>query len=52
MNDTIITRMQQHGGSFAKALAHAWTVASPANREVLELAFAGLFATYKEDATK
>ncbi|MFN8996242.1 MAG: hypothetical protein ACK5X3_21605 [Pseudomonadota bacterium] len=36
----------------AKALAHAWTVASPANREVLELAFAGLFAPYKEDATK
>jgi hypothetical protein len=48
MNDTIIARMQQYGGSFAKALAHAWTVASPANREVLELAFAGLFATYKD----
>jgi hypothetical protein len=50
MNETIITRMQQYGGSFAKALAHAWTVASPANREVLELAFAGLFATYKDAA--
>lgn len=50
MNPETIARMQTYGGSFARAIAEAWYHADPANRALLEAAFADLFARYEVDA--
>lgn len=50
MNPGTITRMLECGGSFAKAIAHAWAYADDKNRARLESAFADLFARYEVNA--
>jgi len=46
VNPETLTRMINHGGSFARAIAQAWLVADPDNRARLEAAFPDLFARY------
>jgi hypothetical protein len=46
MNPDTLTRMINYGGHFARAIAQAWLVADPDNRERLEAAFPDLFARY------
>jgi hypothetical protein len=48
----IITAMDQHGGSFVRALAAAWRLADPVNKEIIEHAFAHLFKKYKDEFCK
>lgn len=45
--DSAIHLMEVQGGSFVKALAHAYRVADPSNRATLRSAFAGYFDEYE-----
>lgn len=48
MNETIASFMAANGSHFAAAIAEAWVLADPANRERLEAAFSDLFRRYAE----
>ena len=42
----LLSAMQQHGGSFAKALAAAWLLGDNDNRAKLRSAFSDLLQSY------
>lgn len=44
--DQLVRRMAHYGGGFAQALAQAWQLADPHNREVLRDGFGDLLARY------
>lgn len=46
--DDLIYAMSQYGGSFAKAIAKAWSVADLGNRRALRVSFGDLLETYRQ----
>ena len=44
----LVDAMEKFGGSFAKAIARAWSVADLDNRRKLRAAFGDLLALYKQ----
>lgn len=45
-----IAQMEDRGGSFVKALANAARFADPDNLEIIKVAFAGYWQTYRDRA--